>query len=326
MAALAAPATMRAFVYGYKTMTLKSDQPTPVPGNGQVRVRVQAAGLNPVDYKLNTFTGLSWFLRGKPVGFDFAGIVESSKAPGFQPGDRVYGSSKTGSLADYAIADANAIARVPDGMSWVDAASLPTAALTTLQALRDHGCGVGTKLLVVGASGGCGSLGVQIGKALGASHVTGVCSAANAAAVQAMGADAVADYTAGEAKLEEQVARFAPYDLTYDTVTSPDDPDYEPLSRRVLKPNGLHVAINGSGGDWARRLLSWPLSLERRDFRLVLKRNDGQGLAEIASWVVEGKVKPQVQETCPFTQEGLEGAYSKLKGRRTKGKLVCVLG
>jgi NADPH:quinone reductase-like Zn-dependent oxidoreductase len=318
-----AASTMRAILYGAnKTFELKT-VPVPTPTATQVRVRVHAASINPVDYKLPGFPILGWLLRGKGVGLDFSGVVDSCASSSFKVGDRVVGNC-SGALADYVVAECAACAKLPNSVTFSDAASLPTVALTSLQALMDNGFQPGHKVLVFGASGGCGSIGVQLAKAAGAAHVTGVCSGANAEAVRALGCDVVADYTLGDAALQSLLATQAPYDMTYDTVTSPEDKDYEPMSRMVLKPGGMHVAINGRGSDWLRALLSSALglNLHRRSHKLFLKRSDGAGLAQIMDWVAQGKVKPQVEQRYAFTLPDVEAAFTRLKGRRTKGKLV----
>jgi NADPH:quinone reductase-like Zn-dependent oxidoreductase len=281
-----------------------------------------------VDYKLGSLPIVGWLLRGKGVGLDFSGVVErvGAAAGAFAPGDRVYGNC-SGSLAQFAVADASAIAKLPAGISHAHAASLPTVALTGLQSLLDNGFREGDRVLVAGASGGTGAVGVQLAKCLGASHVTGICSAANAALVTSLGADAVADYTHGDAALYDELAKGAPYDICYDTVTSPEDQAYEPLARRVLKRGGCHVAINGGGADWTRALLSKALgfNLQRAHYSLVLKRPDAAQLAQVAQWVEQGKLKPLVDTTYQFEEAQVHAAFDKLKSRRTKGKLVVTM-
>ena len=327
---MAVPASMRAVVYGPSAtpMVLNASAPAPkAPGPQQVLVQVRACGINPIDYKLGTLPLVGWLLRGKGVAQDFAGVVHTvgQGVTGVSAGDRVFGSAG-GSLAEYTVADMAAVTKLPTQMSFVEGASLPTAALTSLQALREAGgCTSGSNVLVIGASGGCGSLGVQIAKACGAARVTGVCSAKNADAVRALGADVVADYSAGDAQLLSVLQTQAPFDVVYDTVTSPEDKNYTAIARQLLKRDtGKLVAINGPGGAWTRMFLSrlTGLNLQPSGYSLVLCRRDGKQLAEIAQWVTSGAVKPHVESTFPFTQEGVNLAYASLKSRRAKGKLV----
>ena len=325
------PPTMQAIVYGRATplaTPLCTVATPPLPGPGQVRVRVAVAAINPVDYKLPTLLPLGgWLFKGKAVGLDFSGSIEAvgSGVSSLSVGQRVAGNCR-GALAQFALASACHVAPIPDGVSLAAAASLPTAALTSLQALRRGGVHEGSNVIVFGASGGCGSLGVQLAKALGAAKVVGVCSSNNAAAVRALGADSVATYDSGDASLEKQLrdSGAAPFDCAYDTVTSPEDRDYEQLSRRVLKPSALHVAINGGGSDWVRALFGglFGLSCARPNHVLLLKQSSGEQMGELLQMVSAGKLKPQIAATFPFTEGGVAEAFAQLRGRRTKGKLV----
>jgi NADPH:quinone reductase-like Zn-dependent oxidoreductase len=261
-------------------------------------------------------------------GRDFSGVVVRSSSPEFALGDRVYGNSASASLAEYTVAEAGAIAKLPASVSHTDAAALPVAALTSLQAMVEHGgFKPGHKVLIPGASGGTGSLGVQIAKCLGASVVAGVCSGANVKTVKALGADVVADYTAGHDAVAEALRASGPFDMTYDCVTSAEDPSYEPLSRKLLKKGGMHVAINGIDPDWMRLIFSTRcgLNLHRKDFRLFTAHTDGAQLKQLADWVVEGKLKPVLDSRVPFEEAAVLAAYAKLKSRRAKGKLVVDL-
>src|SRR4051794_27298790 len=178
----------------------------PEPGEGEVRVRVRAASVNPVEWHL---------VRGDPLlirllaglrapkdpalGGDFAGVVDAlgPGVTGLAAGDEVFGSA-LGSLAEYACAKAERVARKPTVMSFEEAAAIPVAGVTALQAVRDHAqTEAGQRVLIIGAAGGVGSFAVQIAKALGA-EVTGVCSTANLEFVRGLGADHVVDYTREE--------------------------------------------------------------------------------------------------------------------------------
>ena len=314
---------MQAVVYGrakgaFELVTL----PVPQPSASQLRVRVHAVALNPLDYKLPSM--LPFFLRclmpGKQVCFDFAGVVDEvgASCPGFKPGDRVYGNcTQGGALAQFTITGPDDVALLPSSVSFAAAASLPGSGLTSIQAMRGH-LKQGDSLLVFGASGGCGSLAIQMAKALGASKVVGVCSSANAEAARALGCDVVAPYDGGEEALEAALRAVGPFDLAYDTVTSPEDRDYEPLSRKVLKPGGLHLALNAGGGDWMRMLMGMP----RKGYLLMLKQSNAAQLAEIAAWVESGVVQPQVARECAFTEEGVAEAFALISSRRAKGKVV----
>ena len=176
----------------------------PVPTEDEVLVRVHAASLNFGDWY--AVVGRPWVGRpsmglrrpkSERLGTDYAGVVEAvgANVTDFRPGDEVFGG-RSGALAEYVAARADrAIVPKPANVSFEEAAAVPVAALTALQAVRDHGrTGPGRKVLVNGASGGVGTYAVQIAKALGA-EVTAVCSPANVEAARSLGADRVVDYT-----------------------------------------------------------------------------------------------------------------------------------
>lgn len=265
-------------------------------------------------------TGMSSIL-----GRDFSGVVARTSSPEFAVGDRVFGNCLTAGVAEYTVADASAIAKLPDSASHAEAASLPVAVLTGLQAFVEHGkLKAGDKVLIPGASGGTGSLGVQLAKCLGASLVAGICSKANAELVKSLGADVVVDYAEGEEAMEKALQGTAPFDLTYDCVTSPEDTNYELLSRKLLKPGGMHVAINGADSDWMRLIFSTRcgLNLHRKDYRLFTSHPSGEQLTQVMGWIGEGKLKPLLDSRVPFEEAAVLDAYARLKGRRVKGKLV----
>lgn len=177
---------------GIDTLEL-GELPLPEPGPGHIRVRVEAAGLNPFDWHM--YRGEPWMMRlsegmrfeRRTVGADLAGTVDAI-GPGvteFGVGDRVMGEPGRGALAELAIVRPGGLARIADHVSTEAAAAAPMGA-TALQALRDGGAvSPGSRVLIYGASGGVGHLAVQIARALGAAHVTAVCSGRNAAMVRA---------------------------------------------------------------------------------------------------------------------------------------------
>lgn len=308
------------------------DAPAPrAPRDGEVLVRVHAAGLNPADLKLPRIPVAGWFTRGTGVGFDLAGVVEAAP-PGspFPAGTPVYGAHK-GAIAERILVPAAKLAPKPSALTFAQAAALPVAAMTALQGLRRNGVGPGDRVLVVGASGGVGSAGVQVAKALGAAHVTAVCSAGASAALAAqLGADATVDYAdpAAMARLGE-----APkFSVVLDTVSSPDacDPDYEALLRRcgAVAPGGRYVACTSASAlDIVRGMLaaSTGWNLQRRGYDFVLCEHHGSDLAALGGWAAEGKLRAVLHPgggVVPFNQQALDAAYDLLKSRRVKGKLV----
>ncbi|CCQ47727.1 alcohol dehydrogenase GroES-like domain protein [Pseudarthrobacter siccitolerans] len=235
-------------VYGSADVLELRDIARPGPRDGEVLIRVRAAGVDQGVWHL--MAGLPYLIRlfgyglKKPKvpvrGREVAGVVEAvgGGVTRFAPGDEVFGTCE-GSFAEYACAEEDKAARKPGGLSFEEAAAAPISGVTALQAVRDAGqVTVGQKVLVLGAGGGVGSFAVQLAKAFGA-DVTGVCSTGKVELVRSLGADAVIDYTttdiAGAGKL---------YDVILDTAGN------RPLSllRRLLVPKGTLVIIGGENG------------------------------------------------------------------------------
>ena len=221
----------------------------------QLLVKVHAAALNPLDW--HTMRGSPYLMRlssglGSPhdarVGVDFAGTVEAvgKSVTHFKPGDEVFGGAD-GAVAEYVVVrESRAVTLKPANVTFEQAASVPVAALTALQGLRDKGeIKAGQKVLINGASGGVGTFAVQLAKHYGA-EVTGVCSTRNVELVRSLGADHVIDYTKTDfAAGNEQ------YDLILDNVSNRSLSEL----RRVLKPTGHLVIVGAEKGDWIGPLM-----------------------------------------------------------------------
>src|ERR1700741_5179806 len=202
---------MTAVVYegfGSPEILTCQDIEKPTPGENEVLIKVRAASINPLDWKL--MKGGPFLLRillglGKPKirrpGVDVAGEVEAigRNVKQFKPGDEVFGTC-VGAFAEYATSASafgmkSVLVKKPENVTFEQAASAPVAALTALQGLRDKGrIQAGKRVLINGAAGGVGTFAVQIAKSFGA-DVTGVCSGRNIQLVQSLGADRVIDYT-----------------------------------------------------------------------------------------------------------------------------------
>ncbi|MBW3589142.1 MAG: NAD(P)-dependent alcohol dehydrogenase [Actinobacteria bacterium] len=217
----------------------------PASSESSVLVRVRASSINPSDWY--AMAGRPYIARmemglRKPktirLGTDFAGEVETvgKAVTEFRPGDAVFGM-RTGALAEYVTVDEKKLTPMPSNLTFEEAAAVPVAAVTALQALRDKGSvQPGQKVLINGASGGVGTFAVQIAKVLNA-EVTGVCSTRNMDNVGSLGADHVFDYTR-----EDFTASGGPYDLMIDNVSSRPFSKY----RRVLTPEATVVIVGGS--------------------------------------------------------------------------------
>ena len=241
---------MKAIVYhdfGSPDVLRLDEVEKPVPNDDQLLIKVRALSVNPLDWHF--MEGVPYIARPLAFGFlkptvtrlgvDYAGTVEAvgKNVTEFKPGDEVYGN-RFGAFAEYVVATGKALALKPASLTFEQAASIPVAALTALQALRDTGkIQPGQKVLINGASGGVGTFAVQIAKSFGA-EVTGVCSGRNAEMVRSIGADHVIDYTK-----EDFTKSGQRYDLILDNVGN------RSLSecRRVLNPKGKIILIGGGG-------------------------------------------------------------------------------
>ncbi|HKI86266.1 MAG TPA: NAD(P)-dependent alcohol dehydrogenase [Thermoanaerobaculia bacterium] len=300
-------------------------------GEGEVLVRVMAAGVNPLDWHF--MRGTPYFLRlmtgvRRPketrLGRDFAGVIEEvgPHVDGLRAGDEVYGAAR-GSFAEYAIAHHDKIAAKPANLGFEEAAAAPIAGLTALQALRDAGkVQAGETVLVNGASGGVGSFAVQIAKASGA-RVTAVCGGWNAELVRSLGADQVIDYSKEDfAKRGDDGRRF---DLLVDCVGNRKLGD----CRRVLARRGRYVAVAGPEGRIAGPLFRMiqmfvvaPFISQRLPSLLAsLNRPDLEALTAL---IEEGKVTPAVERRYDLDQ--VPAAIRYLETGHARGKTVIRIG
>eukprot|EP01068_Selenidium_serpulae_P004789 Selendium_serpulae@DN3749_c0_g1_i1.p1 len=285
-----------------------------------VLLQVRAAGINPVDYKMPRL------MLGKVVGIDVSGVVLSvgENVTTLKPGDEVFGAAHQGSLAEQCVAKADNVAHKPAQLSWTDAAALNVAYLTTLQALRDFGKvnTPGKKVLIVGASGGCGIAGLQIARALGASTIVGVCSAKNKEFVKEHFATSVIAYDDPEEFQEKLIRGGVAFDCIYDTATgSGAGENYPNILKPLLTSEGQYVHINGTVGDWTRMLTN----MQAKQQHLVLAKFNSADLAEVARLLLSVEAKPIV-EVKTFDPEGVTNGFDALKSRRTKGKIVFDVG
>jgi NADPH:quinone reductase-like Zn-dependent oxidoreductase len=326
---------MKAIVYyefGSPDVLRLEEVEKPVPNDNQLLIKVRAVSVNPLDWHF--MEGTPYIARPlafgslKPsvtrLGVDYAGTVEAvgKNITEFKPGDEVYGS-RFGAFAEYVVASDKSLALKPATLTFEQAASLPVAALTALQALRDHGkIQPEQKVLINGASGGVGTFAVQIAKSFGA-EVTGVCSGRNAGLVRSLGADHVIDYTK-----EDFTKRAERYDLILDNVGN------QPLSGflRVLTPKGKYVAVGGGGVNdsrWTGPLIGVLKMLMLKPFvtqemRMMLSEMNKKDLAILADLVQSGKVKPVIDRT--YTLSQLPEAMRYLEEGHARGKVVVTVG
>ncbi|MGZ3097034.1 NADP-dependent oxidoreductase [Streptomyces sp. H72] len=284
----------------------------PEPGLGEVLVRVRAAGVNPVDWKTRATGSLIEWGTLPAVGWDVSGSVEAV-GPGvgvFRPGDEVFGMPlfprQAGGYAEYVVAPARHLARKPAGLTHVEAAALPLAALTAWQALVDTAdVRPGERVLVHAAAGGVGHLAVQIAKTRGA-HVIGTASAAKHALVRELGADEVIDYRA---------VRFEDVVSDVDVVLDGLGGRTAERSLRVLREGGRLITLPGPD--------DVPAAPEGIRAMWMLVEPDHHGLREIAALVERGSLKPVVETVLPLAQAAK--AHEIGERGRTTGKIVLTV-
>lgn len=280
------------------------DIETPAPKDNEVLIKVRAAAVNPLD----------WRMKSKRPGVDVAGEVEAvgKAVTRFRPGDRVLGIAR-GAFAEYACAAEGKLVAKPDNLTFEQAAAIPVAGLTALQGLRDKGrLQPGQRVLINGAGGGIGTFAVPIAKSMGA-EVTGVCSRRNVEMVRSLGADHVIDYSR-----EDFTASPERYDVLLDNVGN------RPLSalRRVLTARG-RCALAGAPKTFpaifARvvKAFAWSPFLRQKFVFFIAKPNpdDLQALCEL---IKARKLTPAIDKTYPLSETGDALAYVETGHARAK--------
>jgi len=317
-AAAGQPATMKAVRihdYGDASKLVFEDAPKPSPAKGQMLVKVRAAGVNPVDWKIRSgmFRGGLDFPMPATLGFDVAGEVAEvgEGVKKFRKGDKVFAYlalSRGGGYAEYAIVAEEEAAAMPKELDFVKAAATPLTALTAWQCLFDVAkLDKGQTVLVHAGAGGVGHFAVQLAKWKGA-KVIATASAANIEFVKSLGADEVVDYKS--VRFEDVVKDV---DVVLDTVGD----DTTNRSAAVLKKGGILVSIAGEPN---------PAKFAERGVRVAmhLVEPNGAQLARIGKLIEAGTVKPHVSQELPLKDAAK--AHQQSESGRTRGKIVLVVG
>ena len=284
-----------------------AQMPIPEPGDGEVQVRVEGAGMNPVDWKIRE--GL--FPSAKTASFpmvtlrEFSGVV-SKVGPGvkeFSIGDAIYGITDVGAAAEYTVAKADAVAPRPKSLHPWDAAIVPLAGMTAWQALFDHGnVKAGQRVLIHAAAGGVGTYAVQLAKWAGA-YVIGTCGAQHADAVWRLGADQVVDYQ--RHRFEDIIA---PVDMVLHAIAQ----DQVSASLQVLKAGGILVSISAD-----------PMEVEAaaqgKHSVLFMMRPDTDQLKSLSGLIDSGTIRPVIDEVVSLDRA--QDAMVELQKGHTLGKL-----
>jgi NADPH:quinone reductase-like Zn-dependent oxidoreductase len=322
---------MKAIVYcdyGTADVLRLEDVEKPTPADSQLLVKVRAAAVNPLDWHFVRGTPYVMRLQAglrKPkstrLGVDFSGTVEAvgKNVTRFKPGDEVFGG-RTGAFAEYiCVGEDRAVALKPANLTFEQAASIPIAAVTALQAIRDKGrVQPGQTVLINGASGGVGTFAVQIAKSFGA-EVTGVCSTRNLELVRSLGADHVVDYTK-----EDFTKTGQRYDVILDNVANHSLSEF----RSVLNPKGKYVLIGGGGPNDGRWIgpLARPLGalasspFVSQDMGMLLAELNEKDLTILSELMQAGKVTPVIDRS--YALSDVPAAIKYLEEGHARGKVV----
>ncbi|UCG77764.1 MAG: NAD(P)-dependent alcohol dehydrogenase [Nitrospirota bacterium] len=285
----------------------------------EVLIKAHAASVNPLDWKI--LSGQLRFMSGlmRPrisiLGFDVSGevVTVGKNVSGLQVGDAVYSrvTNRGGTFAEYITVPAGIVAKAPKSISMIEAAAVPLASLTALQALRDKaGISKERKVLINGASGGVGTFAVQLAKAYG-SNVTAVCSSRNAEMVSSLGADEVLDY-----EKNDFTANVESYSIIFDAVANRSYSECKP----ALSSKGVYVTTVPSPGDILSILLTSFTGGKKA--RVIMVRSSKEDLDWITSMIDSGKVKPVIDKEFPFSE--IADALTYSKGGRARGKIVIL--
>ncbi|MFC5408686.1 NAD(P)-dependent alcohol dehydrogenase [Larkinella bovis] len=283
----------------------------------KVLIRVQAAGINPMDTKVRK-GDMKLLLSGhfpKILGGECAGIIEAVglMVKDFQPGDRVVASlgPEGGGYAEYAVAKDTHIARLPDPVIFVSGAAMPIAAGTALQALLGKGhLKAGDRVLINGATGGVGTFAIQLAKILGA-HVTAVCSAEGAPLARQLGADVIVDYNRADFTkgLEE-------YNLVFDAIGKSSFDE----CREILTDDGSYVTTIPSAKQLVEQVLTIFTRQKAESLVFSFKPEDMNWLLK---QVADGRLLPVIERT--YRLDELAQAHAHMEAGHVKGKLVVEL-
>ncbi|MGP4071015.1 NADP-dependent oxidoreductase [Piscibacillus sp. B03] len=299
--------------YGHKDVLQEQEFEKPTPEEGQVVVKVHATSINPIDWKLREgyLKDMVPFEFPIILGWDVAGVVDEvgEGVTDYQVGDKVFARpelTNRGTYAEYTVVDAHLLAKIPENISYEEAAATPLTALTAYQCLFEHGSvKEDDKVLVHAGSGGVGSFAIQLAKNAGA-YVATTCSTKNVELVKELGADEVIDYT--KQNFEEELSD---YDFVLDTLGG----DIQEKSYKVLK----------SGGELAS--VAAPPEEEKANEHgvkafFVWLEPKGEQLKEIADQMENGKLKVIIGHRFPLTEQGIQDAHELSETHHAKGKIV----
>jgi NADPH:quinone reductase-like Zn-dependent oxidoreductase len=308
---------MKAIVYNKKSYPEKlvySDVDKPLPNDNEVLIKVHAVSLNAADYRSMK---MGIIPKRRIFGADISGRIEiaGKNITRFKPGDEVMGDLASfgfGGLAEYVTAPERALIAKPFQISFEEGATLPMAAMTALQALRDKGnIQKGHKVLIVGSSGGVGTFAVQLAKYFGA-EVTGVCSSKNVQQTLSLGADYAIDYT---------IEKFAEKDKKYDIILGINGNYPLKAYRKTLTSNGTYVMVGGSLSQIFKSLVFGRiLSFGSKKMKSLAAKANNTDLELLAKLLEKGIIKPVIDRSYPLDMTA--DAMNYLKQGHSTGKVV----
>lgn len=299
--------------YGGKEKLAEAKVSLPELGADQVLVKVAATSINPIDWKLREGYLKQMFPWSFPIilGWDVAGeIVEvGQKVKDYHVGDRIFARPETtryGTYADYTIVDSNLLAPVPESIAFTEAAAVPLAGLTALQALFDHGSlKAGEKVLIHAGAGGVGTYAIQLAKNAGAYVIT-TASPRNHELVKKLGADEVIDYHTTD--FEEVLTDI---DLVFDTMGG----EIQKKSFSVLKEHGRLISVLSIEDETLA-------ATKQIEAKAIWLRTNGEQLSELAKLMADGKLVSVIGETFPLTRQGVYDAHALSETHHAVGKIV----
>ncbi|MDQ7918463.1 NADP-dependent oxidoreductase [Mesonia sp. MT50] len=295
--------------YGDESVLNYTDVERPEPKADEILVKIHAASVNPVDWKIRDGKGEKFGMKLPLIlGADFAGAVEEMGAEikEFKKEDEVYGKILIGCYAEYVIVKEGELSKKPKNLDYEKAASIPMGALTSWQAIFETAkLKSGQKILIHAASGGVGSMAVQLAKAKGA-YVIGTASGSNKDFVKGLGADEFIDYTS--TNFEDVVSDV---DVVYDTIGG----DTQKRSFQVLKEGGFLVSLVE---DPSKELLK----KYKVEGKVIASVANAEQLEEITQLIEEGKVKTHVEKVFPLSEA--KKAQKLSKEGHVRGKIILL--
>jgi len=304
---------------GIENFSLK-EIPEPKINSGQVLIRVEAIGINPVDIKTRNGKGQAQQYKDATamvIGWDVAGVITkiAEDVKDFSIGDEVFGTinfpGQGGAYAEYAVAPANQLARKPANISMPEAAAATLATLTAWQALTHQGhIKKGDRVLIHGGAGGVGNYAIQIARNIGCYVIT-TASASDADFVKGLGADEVIDYKTQ--KFEEIISNI---DFILDTIGG----ENFVRSLKVLKPEGTIVLISTPNIEETNKVAE---EQHVKNYKLMMMHSDGEDMKHIAEMLANGSLKVHVDKTFPFDE--IPDAQNQLENGKVRGKIVITL-